>query len=142
MVWTNPLALAVRGHDPSWYFNNAISYNIFYDINDFNNLHDLQPCTSSQDDITLAYGSVILSEGIGKVWFNFKVNGQPNQIFLLGIRYCTKLDIKLISLGMLDKKDFTYSMQQGFFTIKDWDVIVIKRQLNRHNLYHVNLSIL
>ena len=49
-----------------------------YDIHDFDNSKDLQPYTSSHDDITLADGSVILLEGIGKVWFNFEVNGRPN----------------------------------------------------------------
>lgn len=63
--------------------------------------------------------SVIFLKGIRKVWFNFKVNGQPNQKFLSGIRYCTKLDTKLISLKMLARKDLTYSSQQDFFTIKD-----------------------
>ena len=109
MVRTNPSALAARGHDPSWYFDNATSYYMSYGINDFDNLHNLQPCTSPQDDITLVDRSVILPEGIEKVWFNFEVNGQPNQIFLSGVRYCTKLDTKLISLGMLDRKSLTYS---------------------------------
>lgn len=81
-----------------------------YDIHDFDNTNDLCLCTLPQNYITLANGSVIFLEGIGKVWFNFKVNGQFNQIFLLGVSYYTKLDTKIISLSMLDRKDLIYSM--------------------------------
>lgn len=111
-----------------------------YDIYDFDNPKDLQPCTSPQDNITIAYGSVIYPEGIGKVWFNFEVKGRSNRIFLSGVRYCTKLDTKLISLGMLDRKGLTYSSQQGLLTIKDQNVIIMTGQPNHHNLYPVNLG--
>ena len=111
-----------------------------YDIHDFDNSTDLQPCTSPQDDITLADGSVILPESIGKVCFNFEVNGRPNRIFLSGVRHCTKLDTKLISLGMLDKKSLTYYAHQGLLTVKDQNAVIMIGQPNRHNLYHVNLD--
>ena len=77
MVETNlpTSALATGSHDSNWYFDNASSYHMSYDIHDFDNPTDLQPCTSPQDDITFADGSVILPEGIDKVWFNFAVNG-------------------------------------------------------------------
>lgn len=115
MVRTNPpiSALATGTLDSNWYLT-MFSYHMSYDIHDFDNPTDLQHCTSPQDDITLADGSVILPEGIGKegnVWFNFEVNGRPNRIFLSGVRYCTKLDTKLISLGMLDRKGIRYSAQ-------------------------------
>ena len=142
VVRTNPPSVLATGdHDSNWYFDNAASYHMSYDIHDFDNPNDLQPCTSPQDDITLADGSVILPEGIGKVWFNFEVNGQSSRIFLSGVRYCTKLDTKLISLGMLDRKGLTYSAQQGHITIKDRNAIIMTGQLNRHNLYRVNLDI-
>lgn len=67
MVQTNPSGLAAEGHDLCLYFNNTASYHTAYDINDFDNPHNLQLCTSLQDDITLADGSVIVLEGIGKV---------------------------------------------------------------------------
>lgn len=142
MVRTNlpTSALATGSHDSNWYFDNAASYHMSYDIHDFDNPTDLQPCTSPQDDITLADGSVILPEGIGKVWFNFEVNGRPNQIFLSGVRYRTKLDTKLISLGMLDRKGLTYYAHQGLLTVKDQNVAIMTGRLNRHHLYHVNLS--
>ncbi len=111
-----------------------------YDIHDFDNPKDLQPCISPQDDITLADGSVILPEIIGKVWFNFAVNGRPHQIFLSGVRYCTKLDTKLPSLCMLDRKDLTYYAHQGFLIVKNLNAVIMTGQLNRHNLYHVNLD--
>ena len=111
-----------------------------YDIHDFDNPTDLQPCTSPQDDITLADGSIILPEGIGKVWFNFAVHGRTNRIFLSGVRYCTKLNTKLISLGMLDRKGLTYYTHQGLLTVKDQNAVIITGQFNRHNLYHDNLD--
>ncbi len=110
MVQTNlpTSALATGSYNSNWYFDNAASYHMSYDIHNFDNPTDLQPYTSLQDDIALADGSVILPEDIGKVWFDFAVNGRPNRIFLSGVRYCTKLDTKLISLGMLDRKGLTY----------------------------------
>lgn len=56
-----------------------------YDLNNFEDLTYLQPCIIPQDDITLMDGSVIFPDGIGKVWFNFEVNGQTNRIFLLRV---------------------------------------------------------
>ena len=53
--------------------------------------------------------------------------------------YCTKLDTKLIFLGLLDRKDLTY-YAQGLLTVKDQTVIIMTSQLNRHNLSHVNLD--
>ncbi len=113
-----------------------MSYNIY----DFDNSTDLESCTSPQDNIILVDGSVILPESIGKVWFNFEVNGRPNRIFLSGVKYCTKLDTKLISLGMLDRKSLTYYTHQGLLTVKDQNAVFMIGQLNRHNLYHINLD--
>lgn len=90
-----------------------------YDIHDFNNLKDLQSYASPQHNITLADRLVILLQRIGKVWFNFEVNGRPNRIFLSGVRYCAKLNTKFIFLGMLNRKDLTYFAQQNLLIIKD-----------------------
>ena len=54
--------LATGGHGKNWYFDNAASYHMSYDINDFDIAHDMRPCISPQDDITLADGSVILPD--------------------------------------------------------------------------------
>ena len=142
MVQTNlpTSALATESYDSNWYFDNAASYHMSYDIHDFDNPIDLQLCTSPQDDITLADGSVILPEIIGKVWFNFTINGRPHRIFLSDVRYCIKLDTKLIPLGMLDRKDLTYYPHQSLLTVKNPNAIIMTGQLNRHNLYHVNLD--
>lgn len=103
------MALATGSHDSNWYFDNAASYRMIYDIHSFDNPKNLQPWASSQDDMTFADRSVILLQSVGKVWFNFEINSRPNQIFLLGVRYCAKLDTKLISLGRLEKKSLKYS---------------------------------
>lgn len=134
----SPSALSTGSHDTSWYFDNAASYHMSYDLTDFEDPAHLQPCISPQDDITLADGSVILPDGIGKVWFDFEVNGQTDRIFLSGVRYCTKLDTKLISLGMLDRKGLTYSASKGCLTVKDGNRAIMTGQLDTHNLYRVN----
>ena len=77
--------LSTESHDTSWYFDNAAFYHMSYDLKDFEDLTHLQTCISPQDNITLADGSVIFPDGIGKIWFNFEVNGQTNRIFLSGI---------------------------------------------------------
>ena len=111
-----------------------------YDLKDFEDPTGLQPCISPQDDITLADGSVILPDGIGKVWFDFEVNGQTERIFLSGVQYCTKLDTKLISLGMLARKGLTYSAQKGCLTVKDGNMAIMTGQLDSQNPFRVNIS--
>lgn len=144
MVRGKPLApasiLATGGHDRNWYFDNAASYYMSFDINDFDIAHDMRPCVSPQDDITLADGSFILPDGIGKVWFHFEFNNKAEPIFLSDVRYCKKLDTKLISLGMLDRKGLTYSAGGGVLTVKNKDATVMTGQLDLHNLYRVNLA--
>lgn len=111
-------AFSTRSYDTSWYYDNTASYHMLYDLKDFKDPTHLQPCISPQDDITLAYVSVIFSDGIGKVSFDFKINGQTDQIFLSGVQYYTKLDTKLISLAMLNRKRLTYSASKGYSTVK------------------------
>ena len=41
---------------------------------------------------------------------------------------------------MLDKKSLIHYAHQGLFTVKDQNAVIITSQLNRHNLYHVNLD--
>ncbi len=69
-------ALSTKTHDTSWYFENAAFYHMSYNLKDFEDPTHLQPCILLQDDITFADGSVILPDGIGKVWFDFEVNDQ------------------------------------------------------------------
>lgn len=56
-------ALSTGTHDTSWYFDNASSYHMTYNINDIESPDQLASCISPQDDITLADGCVILSDG-------------------------------------------------------------------------------
>lgn len=132
--------LATRSYNQNWYFDNAVSYYMSYNMHDFDNLTDLQLYILPKNNIILVNRSVILPDSISKVWFNFEVYGWSEQIFLIGVSYCTWLDTKLISLGILDRKSLTYFAQQGLFTVKDQDIIIITSQLNQHNLYCVNLG--
>lgn len=79
-----------------------------FDLADFQGA-SLMKCQNPQDDIPLADGSRILPDGIGTVPLLFCVNEHIERISLSGVRYCSKLDTKLISLGMLDKKGLAYS---------------------------------
>lgn len=78
-------ALSTESHDTSLYFDNTASYHILYDIKDFEDSTYLQTCISPQNDIIFADGSVVLLDGIKKVWFDFEVNDQTDRIFLSGI---------------------------------------------------------
>ena len=133
-------ALSTGTHDTSWYFDNAASYHMIYDINDFESLHQLTPCISPQDDITLVDGSIILPDGIGKIWFGFEESGSTKRLYLSEVRYCKKLDTKLISLGMLDRKGLAYSAEKRVLLVKDNATTVKEGQLDKHNLYRVTLN--
>ncbi len=74
-------------------------------------------CQHPQDDINLANGSRILPDGIGKVPILCCVNGHTEKIFLSGVRYCPRLDTKLISLGMLDRKGLAYSSRHRILRV-------------------------
>lgn len=113
---------------------------MIYDINDFELPDQLIPCISPQDDITLDDGSIILPDGIGKVWFGFEVSGRTKCLYLSEVRYCKKLDTKLISLDMLDRKVLAYSAEKGVLLIKDNAMTVIEGRLDKHNLYRVTLN--
>lgn len=132
--------LSTGKHDSSWYFDNAAFYHMSYDLTDFEDPFNLQPCTSPQDDITLANGSVILSNGIGKIWLDFEIDGQTDRIFLSGVRYCIKLNTKFILLGMLDCKGLTYSASKGRLTVKGGNTAVMTGQLDTYNLCCINIS--
>ncbi len=69
---------------------------------------NLTKCHYPSDDITLTDGSTIISDGIGKVPLLFFVNGHTERISLSSVCYCSKLDTKLISLGILDRKRLAY----------------------------------
>ena len=78
-------ALSTSTHDSSWYFDNAASFHMTYDSNDFETPEQLSLFISPQGDITLADGSVVVPDGIGKVWFNFEVSGCVKRLFLSGV---------------------------------------------------------
>ena len=130
--------LATRGHDKNWYFDNTASYHMTFDLANFQE-SKLTKCQHPQDNITLADGSTILPDGIGTVPLLFCVNGQTEKISLSGVRYCSQLDTKLISLGMLDRKGLAYSSQHGNLSVRDSSSTIMVGRLTPHNLYKVDL---
>lgn len=109
VVQNKSAVLATGQHDPNWYFDNAASYHMIYNLGNFNNPDSMIKCRHPQDNITLADGLVILPDGIGTVSLAFSVKGRTENIFRSRVCYCSKLDTKLISLEMLDQKSLTYS---------------------------------
>ena len=132
--------LATGSHDWNWYFDNAASYHMTFDLADFIEPESLTKCQHPQDDITLADGSVILPDGIGTIALIFCNKGSAEKIFLSGVCYCSKLDTKLISLGMLDRKGLSYSSHGGTLEVRDGSVPVMFGHLTAHNLYKVGLE--
>ena len=131
--------MATGGHDKSWYFDNAASYHMTFDLANFQDIANLTKCQYPQDNITLADGSRILSDWIGTVSLTFHVNRHTEKIFLSGVCYCPKLDTKLISLGMLDKKGLAYFLQHGIISVRDDPSIIMSGHLTPHNFYKVDL---
>ena len=134
------VVLATGSHDPNWYFDNAASYHMTFDLADFDNADSLTQCRHPQDDITLADGSVILPDGIGTITLLFRTKNSTEKIFLSGVRYCSKLDTKLISLGMLDRKGLSYSSSGGILEVRDGALPIMSGHLTAHNLYKVDLE--
>ena len=97
-------------------------------------------CQYSQEDITLVHGSIILPDVIGSVPLLFCVNGYTEKITLSDVRYCLKLDTKLISLGMLYRKELAYSSQNGILSVRDSSSTIMVGRLTLHNFYKVDLS--
>lgn len=93
----------------------------------------------SLNDITLANRSTIVPYKIGTVLFLSYVNSHSKKNSLSGICYCSKLDTKLVSLDMLDKKELVYSSQQEIFRIYNSFSIITIGYLTSQNLYKINL---
>lgn len=93
-----------------------------------------------QDDITLTNGLTVIPDGISTVPLLFYVNGHTEKISLSGIRYCSKLDTKLISHDMLDRKRLAYSSQHGILSVRDSSFTIMVGRLTPHNLYKVEIS--
>ena len=134
------VVLATGSHDPNWYFDNAASYHMTFDLANFDNADSLTQCRHPQDDITLADGSVILPDGIDTITLLFRTKNSTEKIFLSGVRYCSKLDTKLISLGMLDRKGLSYSSSGGILEVRDRALPIMSGHLTAHNLYKVDLE--
>ena len=108
---------------------------------DLANFEDQKLMQLHQDDtIRSAFGQEKRPQGIGKVWYNFVVDDVAELFYLNDVRYCPHLDIKSISLSLLDQKSLTYSAQQGEIRIQYEDRTVIPEFKNENNLYSVNLE--
>lgn len=114
------------------------SYHMAFDLADFQE-SELTKCQHPRNDITLANGSTILSDGISTVHLLFCVNGQTAKISLSSICYCSQLDTKLISLGMLDRKGLAYSLQYEILSVRDSSSTIMVGHLIPHNLYKFDL---
>lgn len=82
---------------------------MIYDLTDFDNADFLIQCSHPQDNITLADGFVIFRDGIGTITLFFYTKNSTEKIFFLRVWYCSKFDIKLIFLEMLNCKNLSYS---------------------------------
>ncbi len=78
-------------------------------------------------------------DGIGTVLLLFFVNGHNERISLSGVRYCSKFDTKLISLGIFDKKRLTYSSQHAILSFQNRSSAIMVGRLTPHNLYKVEI---
>lgn len=93
-----------------------------------------------QDDIILVNGSTIISNRIGTVFLLFYVNRHTEKISLSRVHYCSKVDTKLISLGMFDRKRLVYSSQHGILYMWDKSSIIMVGRLIPHNLYEFKIA--
>ncbi len=132
--------LATGQYDPDWYIDNAASYHMTYDLNKFEDPTTLTKFRHPEDKITLANGSVVPSDGIGIVSLVFCIKGSTERITLSGVWYCSKLDTKLISLGMLDRKGLSYSSYKDILEVQDNAVPIMIGHLTPYNLYKVSLD--
>ena len=92
---------------------------MIFDLADFNSADSLTGCRYPQDDIILTDGSVIFPDRIGTITFFFRTKNSTEKLFLSEVRYCSKLDTKLISLGLLDHKSLSYSSSYSRLNIQD-----------------------
>lgn len=90
------LALTTKNLNQNWYFDNIAFYHIFYNIHNLKNATDFQMYILLEGDIIITDGSIIFFNRIVKVWFNFEFHSYFKQIFLLDLRYYSKLYIRLI----------------------------------------------
>lgn len=73
--------------------------------------------------------------------FGLVLNGSTKRLFLSKVRYYKKLDTKLISLNILDRKDLTSLSEIGGLFVKDRSTAVIEGRLDRYSFYRVSLNI-
>lgn len=65
---------------------------------------------SHKDDTTrFAFGHEERPQGIGRVWYNFVIDGVSELCYLDDVRWRPLLDTRLISVGLLNQKGLIYS---------------------------------
>lgn len=100
------------------------------------------------DTIRSTFGKEECPQGIGRVSYNFVVDGVAELFYLDDVRWCPYLDTRLISLSRLDQKGLPYSAQQGLpysaqqggIRVQYGDKTVVTGVKNENNLYSVNLE--
>lgn len=89
------------------------------DLTNINNLDSLILCYYPKDNITLANGFVVLSNGIDIIIFIFYTKNITEKIFFSRVYYYNKLDIKLITVEMLDRKNLSFFFSSGVLGVRD-----------------------
>lgn len=75
---------------------------MIFNLANFNKPDFLKKCQHFLDNILLANGSVTLFNGISTITLIFYNKNSTKKNFFSNIYYCSKFDIKLISLEILD----------------------------------------
>ncbi len=136
----NTMVSTSSAQDDGWYFDKTASFDLTFDLADFDDQELVE--FSKDETIRSAFCQEERPQGFGRVWYNFVVDGVSELYYLDDVRWCPHLDMKLISLGLLDQKGLTYSAHQGEFRVQLGDRTIITGVKNDNNLYSVNLDIL
>lgn len=97
-------------------------------------------CCHFENDITIVDRSVIFSNKIGTITFNFCTKNSTKKIFLFEICYCNKFDTKLIFLKMLNCKSLSFFSLGGVLEVQDKKLSIMLDYLTIYNLYKVHLE--
>lgn len=132
--------MAAKKHDLDWYFDNAAFYHIIYNLNDFKDPSTLTKYCHPKNNIILADASIILPYRIDTINLRFCIKGITEKILLSGVLYYSKLDTKLVSLEMLDRKSLSYSLYKSLLEVQDKGISIIISHLTSHTMYKVKLD--
>lgn len=86
-----------------------------YNLKDYiySNLNNLR------EKIETASGNILHICGAGTVAIKIIINGIPSYIHLKNVHYCPEMDSNLLSLGILEAKNFEFKAKNGFLNVKN-----------------------